>query len=387
MKSLWIAYLFWLIGGLFGWHLAYLGFSTSAIGYTISFGGFGLSWLSDFYHLSTYVHASNESFYFVENQKVLERFQLFPRISWTTCVFQCIMGQYTSHIFSCLLPSEVELPFYEILASLGAGLGVYIAGKMGTSSSATSSLFWTCVVGSISQIIMEICFIFMAAYQEHDDDDGYDNDAHGYALFFHVAAFYWTTIWKKTADPIDDQDKEGEVVPIVKKSKSACKGLSLHALGMIVWTVLCFVALRQHGSVTMMNSNSGVLETYTVREIMDNIQASPFWTSFSTAKLFQDFQDSESFWESLKEYADVDGVGQSYATLGVPDSATDVQVKNAYRKLILEFHPDKLTVEQTLDSKKVLQAKETFVRIQKAYENVMSTRNVGKNKFPVRDEL
>lgn len=61
-KSLLVAYLWWLYGGLAGLHHIYLGRDQHAFAYWISFGGyFGLGWLRDAWRMRDYVAEANET--------------------------------------------------------------------------------------------------------------------------------------------------------------------------------------------------------------------------------------------------------------------------------------------------------------------------------------
>lgn len=63
----------------------------------------------------------------------------------------------------------------------------------------------------------------------------------------------------------------------------------------------------------------------------------------------------------------------AYQALGVERSATDAEVKRAYRKLMSEHHPDKLIAKGLPDSMVEL-AKERSQEIQNAYETVRRSR-------------
>jgi hypothetical protein len=54
-----------------------------------------------------------------------------------------------------------------------------------------------------------------------------------------------------------------------------------------------------------------------------------------------------------------DTLAEHFATLGIPVDATDEQIKTAYRKLAMQFHPDRNADK--------LEAEETFKRVQAAY--------------------
>ena len=53
-----------------------------------------------------------------------------------------------------------------------------------------------------------------------------------------------------------------------------------------------------------------------------------------------------------------------YKTLGVDKNADDSEIKKAYRKLSLKYHPDRHTDDSEEDKKK---AEEKFVEVNEAY--------------------
>ena len=63
----------------------------------------------------------------------------------------------------------------------------------------------------------------------------------------------------------------------------------------------------------------------------------------------------------------------AYGVLGVSSSATDAEVKKAYRKLMSEHHPDKL-VSKGLPEEMMQIAKEKAQEIQTAYDVVRKAR-------------
>ena len=64
---------------------------------------------------------------------------------------------------------------------------------------------------------------------------------------------------------------------------------------------------------------------------------------------------------------------RAYDVLGVSDSASDAEVKKAYRKLMSEHHPDKL-VAKGLPEEMMAVAKEKTQEIQGAYDQVRAAR-------------
>ena len=68
-------------------------------------------------------------------------------------------------------------------------------------------------------------------------------------------------------------------------------------------------------------------------------------------------------------------VAQAYGVLGISASASDADVKKAYRRLMSENHPDKLVARGLPESMQDL-AKEKTQRIREAYDVIAETRGI-----------
>jgi len=66
-------------------------------------------------------------------------------------------------------------------------------------------------------------------------------------------------------------------------------------------------------------------------------------------------------------------LADAYAVLGVAESASDAEVKKAYRRLMSQHHPDKL-VAKGLPKEMINVAKEKVQEINLAYDQIMKTR-------------
>lgn len=79
---------------------------------------------------------------------------------------------------------------------------------------------------------------------------------------------------------------------------------------------------------------------------------------------FQDFESMKAmFYENLEN---------AYQILEIPKTASEQEIKNAYRKLVKKHHPDKL---RHLGEAHLKGAKEKFVKIQEAYEYIKKKRS------------
>lgn len=69
----------------------------------------------------------------------------------------------------------------------------------------------------------------------------------------------------------------------------------------------------------------------------------------------------------------VDELALAYKTLGVSTESTASEIKNAYRKLMSQHHPDKL-IARGLSEREVKQGTEQAQKIQAAYEKIRGSR-------------
>jgi DnaJ like chaperone protein len=84
------------------------------------------------------------------------------------------------------------------------------------------------------------------------------------------------------------------------------------------------------------------------------------------------FQAQQRFY-GQGQGSSVKNIDNAYAALGVDDSATDAEVKKAYRRLMSQHHPDKL-VAKGLPEEMMILAKEKTQKIRKAYETIKESR-------------
>ena len=69
------------------------------------------------------------------------------------------------------------------------------------------------------------------------------------------------------------------------------------------------------------------------------------------------------------------GLDRAFATLGLDKSATDAEVKKAYRKLVRQYHPDRL-VSQGLPEEMMEKAKVRVREINTAYDAIKQARGI-----------
>ncbi len=87
------------------------------------------------------------------------------------------------------------------------------------------------------------------------------------------------------------------------------------------------------------------------------------------------FHISDSLHDSIRRNHNVHGTSKAYAVLGLTENATEAEIKKAYRKLILEYHPDTVANKGLADEFKEYATKR-FREIQEAYETICKERGI-----------
>ncbi len=78
---------------------------------------------------------------------------------------------------------------------------------------------------------------------------------------------------------------------------------------------------------------------------------------------------------SAGEHADQVVIQQDYASLGLKADASAQDIKRAYRKLISQYHPDKL-VSQGLPEEMMEMSKRRVREINAAYDRIKASRGI-----------
>ncbi len=92
------------------------------------------------------------------------------------------------------------------------------------------------------------------------------------------------------------------------------------------------------------------------------------------AQARQRFEQQKKHWQqTYTHYQTISNLDNSYVILGVKATATETEIKNAYRRLISQHHPDKLEA-QGLSQEVMRQKKEKAQQIIKAYEVIKTAR-------------
>lgn len=95
-------------------------------------------------------------------------------------------------------------------------------------------------------------------------------------------------------------------------------------------------------------------------------------SNFEYQRLKLQFQAQQRFYGQDQQNP-AERLDDAYAVLGIASSATDAEVKKAYRRLMSQHHPDKL-VAKGLPEEMMVIAKEKTQKIRKAYEIIKENR-------------
>ncbi len=88
------------------------------------------------------------------------------------------------------------------------------------------------------------------------------------------------------------------------------------------------------------------------------------------------FRFSPTYFDAMKnKYSASSSSVNSYTILGLDKNATDSEVKKAYRKLSIEYHPDTIA-SKGLPEEFSKMATQKFREIQEAYEKIKKERNI-----------
>ena len=93
---------------------------------------------------------------------------------------------------------------------------------------------------------------------------------------------------------------------------------------------------------------------------------------FDYENIKRQFQAQQRFYGNNQQHSE-NSLKDAYAILGISESATDTEVKKAYRRLMSQHHPDKL-VAKGLPEEMMVIAKEKTQKIRKAYETIKQSK-------------
>ncbi|KAK8387515.1 hypothetical protein O3P69_018209 [Scylla paramamosain] len=347
-KSIWIAYICWLLGGWCSLHLLYLRRDRQAlIWYTTFFGFAGVGIVRDFFRIPEYVRDINESNQYVEQLTSKMKKYSKPPFSLVRFVGQILTGNSWSFLLGAAVPREpifgVSLVPLVHLAPVGAALAVWIIGNIGREQ---GSLKWA-MIGALG--VVPISFIHPPVTN--------------FSAVTSTVLFNWKgKKWLRTPYP----------------KTHICKRLATLLMCGLVFTSLWASHFYFNATVTDKNG-----EEIKMRDAAKNFINSPMFLEFkrNLGVLYSNILEYgwKTAWTNFIELLDPQGEMHALKVLGLKKGASQEEIKSAYKELAREWHPDK-------HREKKEEANARFVEIQAAYERLSAIKNQRKLRNKLEEE-
>ncbi|XP_069761720.1 dnaJ homolog subfamily C member 22 isoform X2 [Narcine bancroftii] len=141
VKSLLITYVLWALGGLLGLHHIYLRRDSHALLWMVTFGGFGIGWIREFWQLPKYVHNAN-------HKTIQRKRNQQPSMKVIHAFGQFVVGIYFGII--ALISLSPLSGFYIMVLPFAITLGVHLVANVGEE---TSDIKVTIMASFVTSII------------------------------------------------------------------------------------------------------------------------------------------------------------------------------------------------------------------------------------------
>lgn len=301
------------------------------------FGPLPKGWLRDFWRLGSYVRDANDDPEVIELLTIKFKHSKGPRIfpNWHRIVAQIIFGQfYRSLVFSAIPWESDVMSFATVIIPLGTAFGTYMVSNVGRQKSP----FYLSLIGAyLGEFLMgEPHFLL----------------EEGSGFYVAVASMVFSTYgWEHRQ---------------TKEHSSFKKRVAVVLLVFTLFAGLCCCFIYFNASI---ETEDG--ETIKVRDAIDNFFNSPAWQQIKTAfwALLVDIYESwqtggfDNAWSRLKNMADIEGEDYAYTELGLEPGSPFRDVRNRYKELAREWHPDHHQGEEMKQ-----EAQERFIRYNNAYK-------------------
>ncbi|XP_037938329.1 dnaJ homolog subfamily C member 22 [Teleopsis dalmanni] len=354
-KSVIVAYVLWLFGGIFGLHHIYLHRDRHAFIWWCTLGGyFGVGWFGEIFLIPEYVRDANEEPKFVKSFIEKLRTNQKPPYSGKRFLGQVMIGYFFGQLIQMAIPQTtivgIDWGFLHWLIPLFIALGVWTVGNIGRER----GVLWHCLVASF--------IIYPVRYLIYDETYTLLLTSIISALVFDNYSKHWLR-----SPPV----RRGAAIRTVKFTGALLIYFS-------IWG--CYIGFNG----TISDGEGGEVHIY---EAVRNFLASAWWSdmvqAFKDTYLYAQHHGWYETWKEIFESMDVDGERNSYKVLGVSATASQAEITTAYRRLSKEFHPDKIK-----DDTQRAEAQKRFIEIQQAYDllSKMKSNRRRKNKQFQEDE-
>ncbi|KAJ8737881.1 hypothetical protein PYW08_000476 [Mythimna loreyi] len=348
-KSVILAYLLWMLAGIFGAHHFYLGRDRHAFVWWTTLGGFLVGWLGEVFRIPRYVRDANEDPKHMEEVVARMKKTNKPPFSMNRFTGMLMVGYSWSQMTMYAIPPDfwgINLKYLNLLVPLATGLGVWTVGNIGREQ---GRLKWALIGSYIA---------YPVRYYVFDDS-------------------IWLTIMVIiSACLFDSYAKEWRRTP--RKRRHVAKRVAILSLCCFLYIGLWCSYLYFHGTIT--DSEGDEIPIY---EALHHFFTSPWWLDVKQcmADTYQYAQHHGWYevWKQVVDLSDPHGEQNAYKVLGVSRDASQQEITSVWRKLSRENHPDKVKDELARRA-----AQERFMEIQQAYE-ILSNSKHRRNRRNKKD--
>lgn len=346
-KSVVVAYLLWLVGGVFGLHHLYLRRDHQAFVWWSTLGGyFGVGWLHDAITIPAMVREANLDPRFQDefNQDLFKYRK--PTFSTTRFISAITISYIYGQVAMIAIPEDevngINVLYLHWIIPFFMAVGVWMVGNIGREK------------GSFMPCLLAAYLVYPIRFWVYDET---------YWSLATITASAWA---------FDHFSKQWRVEAPKKKSKKA-RAVPL-VLAVIVYLALLSSYFYFNGKVTDADGNE-----VPIQEAIQNFLNSPWWTdlkdTWDETIRFAKHNGWAETWKQIVDQLDVGGEQNAYKVLGLSMTATQSEVKAKWRKMSLENHPDKIKDDSLRKA-----AEQRFMEIQQAYEVLSKTKNKRRQK-------
>ena len=348
------AYILYFLGGTFGLHHAYLNRPNQALAWYTTLGLFGIGLLRDLFKIPYYVSICRD-----DQQKDVTARARAANVEardgippwFGRMIMMIIFGTYFGFLVSCLvaLPRKEENDsndvlwwtnvVYGLLRAFGCAIGIWLVGNMG------EEMIYTTKEPKEDNTLLQ------------PDDD------------LQKGEFMKLTQWCTGSFILLNSPALGGILyavrrrryrPTMKPQQSSMKRIGKHIMKCTVFSALMTIAIYNYGSINFNGHN-----VY-LSDAVKNAMNSNFWKEFDWEQFRQQQQSGRGGSDYLKKAFDISGERASRRTLGVTRDASHAEVRSAYKKLALKYHPDKVGADVT--EQEIEETNRQFVKVQEAYD-------------------
>jgi len=333
-KSLCITYVLWLFLGYTGIHHFYLGRDKQAFVWWSTWGGFWFGWLRDLWRIPQYVDEANQEQLLMDDIRRKIKLRREPLFSVIRFAGELCLGYYYSLFVRLALPEGTPLPIVGVLICLGVAIGVYMVGSIGLEDG--PFLF--------TYFLSLLCYFVLTFLQGEEGS---------YMYVTLAAACYFNYYRKHKA--YGNRRKKNIFIRISHLSFGATIIFTL-------WTSFLYF----NAAITYKDG-----EKIQLRDAVNHFFKSPAWLDFKKTMWDIYGKAQKQGWRNIyHEFVtafDPTGETNAYKVLDVTSSATTEEVRKAYKKLVIQWHPDRYKGDDKEGAQK------RFMEIQKSYE-ILSKR-------------